>query len=82
MSMRLLAPSGCSVIGLAIGLYLGVWVAGFVERAYAPVASGSDELDAIFLLSMGIACITLGALFALMGYRLGKYFLSEKAGKE
>jgi F0F1-type ATP synthase membrane subunit c/vacuolar-type H+-ATPase subunit K len=60
-----------SFFGLAAGVYIGVWVAGFIEGAYSPYASGSDDLDYFFVTAMVISCFIIGLLFSFIGFKIG-----------
>jgi len=46
-------------------------MAGRVEIIYAPFASGSDDLDSLFLITMAVGCLIFSLLFSFAGFRIG-----------
>jgi len=66
-----LFPFAFSVIGFIVGSFIGVWMAGRVEIIYAPFASGSDDLDSLFLIIMAVGCLIFSLLFSFVGFRIG-----------
>jgi hypothetical protein len=70
-----------AVLGILIGVYFGVWLAGLIEHLYAPYASGSDKLDTVFVASMVMCCSALGIFLAIVGYRFGSYLALKFSNK-
>jgi hypothetical protein len=71
MKIRLIPPA-FSAVGLIIGAYAGVWVAGLVEKIYAPSASSSEDLDFVFVVAMLLSCLVAGLVFSFVGFKIGK----------
>jgi hypothetical protein len=77
MKTRLVPPT-LSAVGLIIGAYAGVWVAGLVEKIYAPSASSSDNLDFVFVIAMLLSCLVGGLVFSFVGFKIGKRLVRTK----
>ena len=71
-------PPALSAVGLIIGVYAGVWMAGLVETVYAPSASSSEDLDFVFVITMLFSCLIIGLLLSFAGFKIGKQIIHTK----
>ncbi len=45
-------------------------------------ASGSDDLDSVFIAAMAISCTLMGLLFPFIGFKIGSWLARSKEQKK
>lgn len=76
MTARLI-PILLAIVGILAAFYFSVFVAGFAESLYAPVATGSDDLDSFYKRVWLVSAVILSGLLSYLGFKLGRRLTSR-----